>query len=401
MMFFQCGVQRQIATIIFAVMSINTVYAAEWYMEPSANLRSEYNSNPTMTTIEQKGVGGAFLYLAGNLGVRSEHTDVSIKPVFHFNRYKGENELDSNDQNIDLFSTYSTPHSIWKTEGNYTHNTTLTSEIEDTGIVQVPKRRNNWSLNPSWAYDLTERTNMELAMGYNEVTYQNAKNVGLFNYNVKNAQITLIRELSEVSQSRMILYGSRFDVPDILKITNDYGIQAEYTRDFIRTHTTFMIGYHRSRYRYQVVELSQRGLTLDTKEDSKEGFLLGISATRSFLRSLLDINLNRSIEPSGAGVLVRRDRAEINLKHDLTAKASWTLNVLYSKYQTLQKSTAFSRREYDRAFLNLAWRISKSWFANLSYSYTQQKYKEMDSTAHANVMAVLFTYNAPQRSISR
>ena len=83
--------------------------------------------------------------------------------------------MDSNDQNIDLFSTYSTPHSIWKTEGNYTHNTTLTSEIEDTGIVQVPKRRNNWSLNPSWAYDLTERTNMELDMGYNEVTYQNAK----------------------------------------------------------------------------------------------------------------------------------------------------------------------------------------------------------------------------------
>ena len=75
---------------------------------------------------------------------------------------------------VDGESLYQIERDRFSLRGRVNLDSTLTSEEGTTGLVQVSKRRTNWSLTPSWRRSLTERLSFDLSGSYRETDYEDA-----------------------------------------------------------------------------------------------------------------------------------------------------------------------------------------------------------------------------------
>jgi len=158
------------------------IQAKEIYIQPSINIKTEYDDNITLKDDRFDALDtsayGVITRAAAKLGVRSDRYDIALDNRVVINRYSSDFDLDSEDVFIDFTSNFNaTEKSIFSLSGNYTRDTTLTSELDESGtgtglVLQDNPVREQWSVSPNWTYLLSETQFLQANYSHYDVSYE-------------------------------------------------------------------------------------------------------------------------------------------------------------------------------------------------------------------------------------
>ena len=384
------------------------VWSAEWSAQPSVVLRQEYNDNILLTPLPHNAVWGTILTPSLTLSRSSEVSQTSASARLNFNRYAGESGLDRNDQYFALSSNYTSERDVWAGDASYTRDSTLTSELNQTGIVQARTQRNLLTLAPSWTRTLSERNSLKLGYEYDQASYDGSS-VGLINYNNQSAQASWLYQLSESDLVNMTASYSRFQTADGNHKADTAGIQGSVTHSFSETMKgSILLGLNRTHSTIsspaQVVVIGPFTLLLPALTSSSTDVVPVLNATleKKFETTTVNASASRTLNPTGNGVLAETDQLGLGVSHSFTENFSGSVNgaAYRSRYIGNAAIAAANSRYYELA-LNLNWRMNERWTLDTGYRYARVEYQVSSVAPVSNLIYASLRYDWPKISVSR
>ena len=160
-------------------------------------------------------------------------------------RFKGEDSLNSETAYVDASLIHSTEKTLLQMAFNYTRDTPLTSEVQQSEVVFTNKVRHRWSVNPIWSYQLNERNSLSFNSTYLDVKHQDAEQTGLLDYKYVAVYTQHSVSLSEFSKLNTKIYGSRLDANKAHNQTDDGGVDLILNSKITQNDTySIHVGWH-------------------------------------------------------------------------------------------------------------------------------------------------------------
>jgi hypothetical protein len=141
---------------------------AEWLIEPKISLRGGYNDNIRLDTGSEDAVWEKAITPSVRFGVAKEDRGLFGKAYASVRRFSGgsgrnsSDQLDREDYHFDTDAYYGTERNRFSGLINYTQDSTLDSELDQTGqALSSRATREIITLGPRWIHTLNETTQMK------------------------------------------------------------------------------------------------------------------------------------------------------------------------------------------------------------------------------------------------
>jgi hypothetical protein len=366
--------------------------AASWTLESDAAVSSEYNDNQRLTSEQQEAVWGRHADLDMRILGATPKSDFRLNPKYRLSRFSSAEELDSDVAAMAMSTRLLGERVVSELSLDWRRDTTLTSELEDTGLVQTNKNRITRGAHPYIQYAITERMEGQLRWDYTDVAYEDASLTGLTDYSHRSLAGTLVFKRSSRDSLQADMYASRLDAPEIGNQVMDVGARASFTHAFYeRSYGTFTIGAHR-------VETTQE-LPGPDFQITRHGFLGSVLLTQERARTTWKAQAQRTIDPSGYGTLVQNDRFDLAVTERLSPYWTIRLDGLYLQNDVLQSPVAFDSRRYARLMAQAFRSLSEEWRVSLRYAYQWQKYASAARGADSNEIGINIAYRFDTKTL--
>ncbi len=398
--------------LVWLVSAMCSAWPAEWSAEPSILLRQEYNDNINLTALPHDAVWGTILTPSLKLSSKTEVSQTSASILWNFNRYTGASGLDRNDQFYTLSSNYKTERDIWAGDFAYTRDSTLASELNQTGIVVTRAQRSLLSLSPSWTYLLTPRASLKLSYQFDKASYDGGAAQGLVDYTNQTAQAAWMYQATEKDLLTTSLSYSRFQTVNNSYTANTTGVQVGLTHSFSETlQGSVLVGLNRSTstlnsqsYQYafdQTTGTLYAVLVQNTLTSSNQVPVLSMELKQQFETGNINAYASRQLVPGGNGSLVETDRVGLGATHSFNEKLSGSVNgAAYRSRYIGDAVTATGSRYYELA-INLNWQMNEQWRLESGYRYARVTYQNSSVAPVSNLVYASVRYDWPKISISR
>ena len=398
------------AAFSLALLVASPSFGAQWYWNPEVSLRSHFNDNQTLSTSSENedSAFGNDLDAAITLGTETPTAQFRLTPRAKIVRYTGDDsDFDSEDQFVNIFAEKRTQTTAWRLGGDYSRETTLTSELaggefedpdlndpgqDDTGLVDFTNRRIRWSVRPSFQATLGEKTGLRIQANHTDLSYEEISQ-GLVDNDSTRLRATLFRNLSDRTEVQFTAFGRRFEAPDRQNETDSLGVEVALVRDFDdQLQGTASVGFISSDFQFV-----DNGISVDD-EDTAALFTMGLR--RRFETGTWRAEISRTVNPSGSGFLTSRDqfRLQVNRKFN----ELWTGRLIARAFtnESLDSNVTSVNRDYFRVDAGLRWRISETVSLDGLYSFLFQDYEDRDGNADSNQIAVTVSYTGLRKGAS-
>jgi len=335
--------------------------AAEWRAASSLASSAEYDSNPEMTSGSAEAVSGAIADLTLRLGRRSEVSSLDLTSRLIARRYTGDETLDSDDVYVNGDWRLDGERNLFGLTASYARDGTLTSELGDTGFVEANVPREISALRASASRGLSERMQVNAALDYQDVRYQEGARYGLLDYQYWTGTAYTQRALSERSSFNLIARVAMLTVPD----------SDEDSRE-----ASAGVGFeHRWSEHWKSSLAIGPSYSETNGESNGTGTSYRATLAGDWPRRSAGLELSRVLSPDeGRGTLEVRDRLSFALRRELSerAAASAFASVDFFSSASDPRNQGGSSRNYIRAGGTLSWQAAQQWALSLSYRYLRQ-----------------------------
>jgi hypothetical protein len=386
--------------IIMSMGMVNMAGAADWSIVPSITQRSEFNSNLNLSPtnvlsdyIFSLQPAADFNYtteisqLQGHLGLLGQH-------------YISHDNLDHIDQNYQINGRYQIhPKVNLSLNSSYISDTTLTQELQNSGLVIGRTPRQAIFANPGITYNITERLLTTASYNFNRVLYQapqftdfTSHQAGLnFTYLLKNEKTSLI---SNNSVSETLYPGGNY--------YKSIGIYGGVTHKFSeRWDVSLMSGANINFYSFntQVVDSSQFPffVQVNTRRLNSSGVSPYVSASTSYRWTNLTVSGGGSMtqQPSAYGAVYQVNRLYGAINYNITEKLSAGLNAGYSLSNQSSQDIS-SEYNYYSVSPSLNYKITERFSVSPGYSFANSaSLTSTGSSAHNHIAWIQFSYAYP------
>jgi len=369
----------------------SAVSGAQWYSESQASLRSVYDDNIRLTNRDHNAIVG--MVLAGSIkaGRRSETSNVNLKGGITSRTYSGEDGQDTNDFDFGIDATHRTERDRFTVSAAVKLDSTLTSEIQSSGLMHDRKRRIKKNFALAWTHSLSERTSLKLGYSHTNTKYRSARNTGLSNYTYQVVDVMLSYSLSDKTSVYTSLASSLYKGSNRTKTeVRDLGVTVGVDHKFSETFSAGMGGG----IRYAETEHKIFNVNNDSNDT---GFLLTANIKRSFEQTTMRGSLSRSVQPSGSGALLVTDNLSAEVDYQVDERLS--LHLASKIYRN--SSTDEDDESHDRVYFSIQpkvrWKIKRWWLIEGSYRYRRQRYDSTGQAADSNAIFVFARYIWPSK----
>jgi hypothetical protein len=398
---------------IWAQLAADSCLAAEWSVEPSVSLREEYTDNFFFTTGARSSVWGTTLSPEVKFSRKSETLETTGGLKLNFNRYSGEEGLDTEDVFLTFLSSYRAERNTLGLNINATRDSTLLSELAETGVVQARRQRDQLIVNPSLSRLLTETTLIKIEYIQRDTNYEDAPGTSLIDYRDQAAAATLQYTLSARTVLSFSAYYDRFETDPANFEAKTHGIQTAVNHQFSETlRGELGLGAYKIESTVASQALVCTGPVLlgtcfgqltrvtSSTEESTSGYTLSANLEKRWETTVLSGRLSREISPTGVGSLVQVDTLSASWIHDLspTLKASIGASAYRSRY--IGDIVSNSDSQYYNFEPRLSWRMTEWWTLDAGYKHSRVEY-ENSGDATANTVYLMLSYNWPKIAASR
>ena len=323
-----------------------------------------------------------------NAGMRLKRADewgyLTVAPSLRTQHYDSVQPLNSNDQDVTGAWSRRSELGEWRVDADWTRDTTLTSELEVSGLVQTRKRHLQRYLAPSYSYAMSPRSTFTADAAYTAVDYADAQYTGLVNYTYGSTDLNWAYQWSEKTTVTGTIYGTRLTVRQLDSRTDTTGAQTRLDSTLSeRLDGEFSVGFRRS-------DGSGPAATVGN------GWLMNVNATLKDEVGKWSVGASRTVDPSGIGVLVERDQWQITREQQFndrwrgSAGAYWVIN------NDLQSVGASQDRRYRYAEVRLSRVLTRTWRIDAVYSYAWQRYAGQIANAESNILMLGVHYSGEQ-----
>ena len=376
--------------------------AAEYSLKPHVSLQTLFNDNIRVTTRPHDSVLGAILDAKADIGMADPRGSLSFTPRMRKSNYTSKDKLDSVNWFMDLNASYalSERHQLGLS-ANYDIESTLTSELLDTGLTQTTKDRTTRSINPNYTYIYSDRDSIQLGYGYTKVQYADGLASGLVDYTYRIASANGMHQINDTDSIALLLYTTEFETPQTRSRTRSYAAQITYSRQFSETlNGSAAFGLIHSRFKF--LQFTPPFGPFVTVEASATGKLFQFNLEKDWETSKLKASLTRNVSPSGRGSQSTTDELMLKGSHSLSETLSGRIELRYSERKA--EGDAINPAldsTLTSASANLRWRFSPYWSLVGGYRYYRTKFTTATSAADSNALMLTLRYDGDKYALSR
>ncbi len=367
-------------------MQLTPVWAAEWTALPSIGVTGLYNDNLFLTPLPHHEAYGFLVSPAVEFTGKTERLSVSSQVKGVFASYYGGNKLNFFNVHLPLSLRYQTEKDILSFTGGFVRDHTLAGELLSTGLVLAFTQRNQWTASPTWTRKITEKLSFQSGLQLSDTTYEDAARFNLRDFQVLGGSGGVLYQLTEQDQlhlsgSYISFHTTNAPMPFRASVP---GVNLSLTHAFTETLTGTVFGGP------SFVSSTTQTISGDIKSQ-RTVWLYGASLDKKFERTAIHMNVSRSIQPSGFGLLVQTDRASMTISHDLSDSLTASLDgsaFKVASIATIASGINFPESRYFSVTPTIAWKFSEWWKMELSYTY---RLREQDGFSNASSNGTMFT----------
>jgi hypothetical protein len=350
---------------------------------------ASYADNPRLLVEDGSSSSGAIGELKGSLKRLTDRSELTLRPRFVSARYSDDETLDSDDQFVTAGYRWVGERSEWKSELGLTRDTTLTSELGSTGLVQSNRRHEAASFTVAPEVTFTERVSGGVQMFLMDNRYVDAAFTGLVDY-----RYTALSLFSTVLLSDA---GSALTVTAQAGELSTDGFGGSDTRD-----GTLRLGWNFQPALLWTAALSAGPSMVETDAGSDRGLVIDSEIKRQGDRWSLTANAGRSQSPTGRGVLTRRDEVRLSFSRSLAERLSTTVGARWVRAEDLlpqQGGSITYQVNYARLDIGANWRVARDWSLSLQLSGNTQDYELATERANGHRASLNIVWNGQPQSL--
>lgn len=410
--------------------------AAEWSMEPGVSLRTGMDDNIRLLTEDQDGakdtVWETSVIPRVDFGVKTETRGITGRADFAVRRFHGgsgltsSNALDREDAHFDLNSFYSTSRNNLGFAFNFTRDSTLDSELDETGeAISSRATRHRYTLAPNWSHVLSERMRLNLDYRYVKIDYSDDPGVtNLTEYDYHVLSTSLVRMLSErISATALVSY-SLYE-PETNLDSKTLSVQGGLSREFSETlSASFLAGWRKTKSDQLIPNGFCVGTDpdagfpecpggipvvtrLETDESDDNGSVFSFDINKKLYEGSLSASLIRQSTPSGRdGKLLDTTTLRVSADRRIKERLRASLTAQVTDRETITSTTSGIDSDSDnRKFYSISPEIIWKWRRDLdlrvTYRYRLAERDVTSDNATSNAFYITLNYRLPRLAVSR
>ncbi|MDB4516172.1 hypothetical protein N9089_01085 [Crocinitomicaceae bacterium] len=399
--------------------------AAEWSAEPKISLRTGYNDNIRLTTLDHDSVWETALTPAVRFGVAKEHQGLFGNASASIRRFSGgsgresSSVLDREDYFLKTNAYHKTPRNTFKANLDYTRDSTLDSELDETGnVIDERATRERITLGPSWEAMLNETTRLELGYEYTDVSFSDDPGLtDLVEYEYDVFSSSLIHQLTPRIYGTLYASYSSYQ-PDTNLDSDTASIQAGISRNFSETLVASFLAGARKTTSDRVTGYCPfeppsafprctlfPPVITGTEETDNTGTVFSFDINKTLETGSLGMAISRSTNPNSDGELLDTTRLIVTGEHKFTETLISSLRLEYTENEIIVNRAGFDDSNQDNeTFLRikpkLSWRWQREWELAGEYEYAENE-DYNSRTATRNAFYLTLTYRPTRLYMSR
>lgn len=385
-------------------MQNDNATAAEWSIEPKLNSRVFYDDNLRLQTDHPAATWGSVVTAQTDFSRRTELSQQSLALKLDRRDYYNIDGINSNNLFLDLSNVTTLEKHSFRADINYADDTTLTSELETTGLIQTVRDKTGLTVAPAWMYQITPRASTLLSYLYQDVDYA-ALPQEFSDYVYQSLRFHYNYRASEKAQWQFGLERSEFDVPDVgfvlpgvesTTTTNSANIGFLYDLSE-STSISVSLGERRSQTETRFIPLPGQPVTVT----NGNGQIYSFSFNKRLQRGRLDFSALRELVPSGAGRVNEKQSISGGYRYRLSEKTAFAISASLLETQPSTADALQAQRRLYQINPKIIWKIDKNWLFNASYRYRHQEYSDTQSDAESNRVTFSMSYQWKKQVWSR
>jgi hypothetical protein len=323
--------------------------AAEWSVQPAISMLADYDSNRSLSPHSLGGSEEAVLYTDLRLQRAIENTQIFIEPKFDVRRYSSSIWGAGNDRSLDASFNYTGERAKFNLTGSIADQTTLTTEVLETGIINGSTGRRLTQGGTEWDWSESALFQSFIQAAYMRSAYSGGSplvQLQLPGYHYTSGSVGERFLWSEGWTFTASAFGDVLQSGRQGGSSHEEGVQVDAS------------------YRYS--ERTQFELALGESErslsgQSSSGTNVTAVASRTFERGSATISYNRSLVPYGTGFLVQRTQIAASLTRPLAPTLDFNISLLRLQNNAATVRLGLDRPYYNSALFGLSWHMGESW----------------------------------------
>ncbi len=374
-----------IGVILFVGINFQAVFAGNWFYQTTISTQLEGDDNKRLRSTNEEGAVGVDVRGTIRLSRKTETSEQYISGTLRSARYDSDDDrgLDTDDQSINAGGRWISERSELSVDGSFRRESSLLTELEDTGLFEDVERRVTKSIAPQYTYNLFEDTSITAGGNYTDVEYPNTIPFSLTEYDFKSVNAGITHTLTERSSVSFSLFHSIYEADTFDNDVDTTGANLGYGFSPDELWTIFAsVGYRDSKFRNNIGGVNIR--------DDDTGVLYEASAIRQSETLRMEFALRNELQPSASGNVNERSEYEINFRKMFSERISGRLNFLWLENQSVNDDNDNNDREYWSINIGGDYLITPRWYLTGSYRHRDQEFDNSVSSSSANSDAIIF-----------
>jgi hypothetical protein len=343
------------------------LWAAEWSAQPVVSWITDYDSDRSLSAASE-GSESAVLFGDLKLERSSESLVIVVEPKYDLRRYSDSVYGPGTDRSLNATLNWTGERGSLNLSALIANQTTLTTEILESGIINGSIRQRLEQYNAQWNWSRTERHQFFVQAGNTDVGYLGSPLVEesldgplvpeLPGYKYSSGSFGERFFLSERTIFTVSAIGDALDSPLQGDSSHEEGGQVELATSFSeRLSIDASVGETR------------RSLAGQSSNGTNASALI----TETFEAGNATLNYIRSLVPYGTGILVQRQQAGAGYTRSLSTYVNLNINLIRIQNNETTVRLGLDRPYYDDIIAGLAWKMGESWTVSptVTTSWTQ------------------------------
>ena len=284
-----------------------------------------------------------------------ENSLLTLEPSYSLRRFTDKRLGNGDDRGISSGWSYTGERSTWQANASYSDQSTLTTELLETGIVNLDTHRRQPQAGLSWDWSQTELRHLVAQFSYQETSYYGPVRFLLPGFKYTSGLVGERFILSETTSLTTSVFGDELSTRGV-QTSHEYGLQLQLTHAFSE----------RTRFDGSVGE-SSRVLA----GNRSFGTNASLSLTHDMTRSNLSLSYVRSLTPYGIGYLVQRQQSTLQDTYHVTSYLDANLAVIRVDNSRNAVLLGLDRRNVTSISTGLTWRPTETFNVGLQLALIQ------------------------------
>jgi len=328
--------------------------AAEWSITPTYSTAMDFDSNRFLVA-NARSTGSATVTADLRFARAVEDSLLTLEPIYTLRRYTDERLGNGDDRSIGGGWLHKGERSTWQATASYFDQTTLNTELLETGIVSADTHRHQSQASLSWDWSQTELLQPVAQLSYQDTNYHGPARLLLPGYRYSSGMVGERFILSETASLTASVFGDELSSRTGLD-SHEYGLQAELIYAF----------NERTRFDGTVGE-SARLLN----GNHSYGTNTSLSLIHDSTRDNISLSYLRSLTPYGIGYLVQRQQVSLTDIYHVTPFLDASIAVLRLDNSDNAVLLGLDRPNVTSITTSLTWRPAQTVSLGLQLAVVQ------------------------------